>query len=60
MKVLGDLYNSLFYKPIKTNVYVDHKVWNQIKANLPKDYQIPDPIMINVISEYISKSKSSE
>ncbi|MFC7371711.1 hypothetical protein ACFQPF_08480 [Fictibacillus iocasae] len=60
MKVLGDLYNSLFHNPIETNVYVEHQIWSKIKANLPDHYKIPDKKMLDIIAKFIAEEKSSD
>ncbi|GIO64541.1 hypothetical protein [Paenibacillus sp. Y412MC10] len=42
-KVIGDLYNRIFtVQSSHLEVKVDYLVWNQIFANLPKDYKLPD------------------
>jgi hypothetical protein len=47
--VSSDNYNSLFSTPLSTpEVVVDSQVWNKIKASLPQDYVIPNPVTINI------------
>ncbi|OYD59146.1 hypothetical protein CGZ90_04410 [Fictibacillus aquaticus] len=60
MKVLGDLYNSMFHNPIETNVYVEHQIWSKIRANVPDGYKIPDKKMMDIIAKFIEEGTSSD
>ncbi|WP_181438821.1 hypothetical protein [Paenibacillus sambharensis] len=41
--VMGDLYNRIFAVQTSTpEQLVDYAYWNQIFANLPKGYMVPD------------------
>lgn len=41
--VIGDLYNRIFVSQSShLELKVDYSIWNQIFANLPKDYRLPD------------------
>lgn len=41
--VMGDLYNRIFAVQTSTpGQLVDYVYWNQIFANLPKGYTVPD------------------
>lgn len=46
--VIGDLYNRIFtVQSTHLELLVDYAVWNQIFANLPKDYKLPDiPVLL--------------
>lgn len=47
-QVCGDQYNDIFLEP-KSHplLLVDKTVWERVKANLPRDYFIPDFRIIN-------------
>lgn len=46
--VSGDQYNDLFLAPASHPfLLVDKAIWERVKANLPKDYFIPDYRIIN-------------
>ncbi|WP_167388051.1 hypothetical protein [Paenibacillus ferrarius] len=50
--VLGDLYNCLFtVQTSNFNQLVDYVIWNQVKASLPKDYTLPDLLILHALSE---------
>ncbi|RCX19783.1 hypothetical protein DFP94_104238 [Fontibacillus phaseoli] len=43
VQVPGDLYNRIFaIQATQPELMVEYSVWNQIFANLPRDYQLPD------------------
>jgi hypothetical protein len=60
MKVLGDLYNSMFHNPIETGVYVEHQIWSKIRANVPDGYKIPDTKMMDIIGKFIADGENSD
>ena len=46
-QVIGDLYNRIFtIQATHIDVKVDYAVWNQVFANLPKDYKLPDTAVL--------------
>ncbi|MCR8645185.1 hypothetical protein NV379_21250 [Paenibacillus sp. N1-5-1-14] len=54
--VIGDLYNCLFSAQISNpEVLVNYQVWNQIKANLPKGYKLPDPVIVDILNQHASR-----
>lgn len=45
--VISDLYNRLFARQVSNpEILVDYAVWNRIKSQLPKDYVLPDFLVI--------------
>ncbi|GAB6991499.1 hypothetical protein [Paenibacillus pini] len=47
-RVIGDLYNRIFVTPSShIDLLVHYNTWNQIFANLPKTYKLPDmPVLL--------------
>ncbi|MFS0840001.1 hypothetical protein [Paenibacillus sp. UNC499MF] len=51
--VMGDLYNSLFSVQVSNPDYlVDYKLWNQIRAGLPDNYRMPDPVIQHILNSH--------
>ncbi|MCY9694373.1 hypothetical protein [Paenibacillus alginolyticus] len=49
--VIGDLYNCLFAVQSSNHTQlVDYVIWNRVKASLPKDYMLPDLLVLHAVT----------